>query len=71
MSNSNTFQPYFNTFAKSDDLRRPDSKKSLNLFFTKVVVVCSAKLPTTFFKYVVAITLLFFSEVTVVLTSLL
>jgi len=47
MSNSNTFQSNVNTFVKSDDLRRADTKKSLNRH--KVVVVCSAKLLTTFF----------------------
>jgi len=31
MFNSTTFQPNVNTFVKSDDLRRPDRKKSLNL----------------------------------------
>jgi len=33
MSNSNIFQPNVNTFVKSDDLRRLDRKKSLNLFY--------------------------------------
>jgi len=35
MSILNTFQPNVNTFVKSDDLRKPDRKKSLKLFFYK------------------------------------
>jgi len=57
MSNSNTFQPTVNTFVKSDELRRPD-RKIIEPFFTKVVIVCSAKLLTTFFEVVVTVTLL-------------
>jgi len=49
MSNSITFQPNVNTFVKSDDLRRPGSK-IIEPFFTKVTVVCNAKLLTTFLK---------------------
>jgi len=48
MFNSNTFQPNVNTFVKSDDLRR-HGKKTIEPFFTKVMVDCSAKLLTIFF----------------------
>jgi len=60
LSNFNTFQPNVNTFLKPYDLRRPD-RKIIELFFTKVVVVCSAKLLITFFEVVVAVTSPFFS----------
>jgi len=61
MSVPNTFQPNVNTFVKSDDLKRPN-RKIIEPFFIKVVVVCSAKLLTTFLKYiVVAVTSLFFT----------
>jgi len=49
MFNSNTFQPNVNTFVNqmiSDD----STEKIIKLFFTKVVVVCSAKLLITFLK---------------------
>jgi len=41
-------------------IKKTRQKKSLNLFLTKVVVVFSAKLLTTFFEVFVAVTSLFF-----------
>jgi len=47
-SNFHTFQPNVNIFLKSYDLRRPHRKNHWT-FFTKVVVVCSAKVTHYFF----------------------